>query len=532
MYIPTEDVRPIDGSATWFQGEDGTCCQLQYDEIRDIWTRHDGAEFVRNGSVYSDPVWIRVDTDLWRCRYLGGTYVLRWENIHLPAVLKSAIRAALLVRLQHCVPTILSVWHQMLRQVSTAIAELNFSCPRGFRDLTTNDLIQVLANLKAGAASEFRSVYRVLVSLGADGCEIEQLRLLNELRLNRYKKLEYVTTWHPQKGALTTSELEVLKHHLWPSSAPETDIDHFCRVLLRTFVALGRRPSQLMGVLSDGVRLFDKDPSFPAIIEVPGAKHQRNNRSEWWPITTSLYDDLMGFAQRSKIHEAQQKFGYFFVTPITCTSRPTGRRSGWAVAAMLSEWIGRRNIVSPRTRRPLHITPTRLRHTAATQMARKGYALEDIQSFLEHDSDSAVLSYLDAVGNDLAPALDRANDVLGDVFGTMSRVFFRGRVVDRPKSPISKPIAVPNLDKRAIVGQCGLVGTCPKHPFSACLNGCPHFLFFKDADVPAARAFLNDQYEHWRGSEANALRTKAHDDFARIDRALTEAAHIAEASDE
>ncbi|WP_408913621.1 site-specific integrase [Brucella pseudogrignonensis] len=532
MNLIVEELRAVVESPTWFRRDDGICFQLFYEESRDLWIRDDGAEFIRNGKILADPFWIRIDLDVWRCRYLGRSHALKWRAHSLPKEMSRSIREALLIRLRFCAPSILSCWSQMLRQVSDLIANGNISCPHGFADISAGDLMNIMARMGWVEATEFRSVYRVLVALGAAGCSQDILSLLDELRLNRRQHLEHVATWHPEKGALTTSELETLRQYLLPPSYFETDIDHFCRVLLRTLVALGRRPSQLMGVLPQGVRIFEKDTAFPAVIEVPGAKHQRNNRIEWWPITADLYDDLRAFAGRPAIANAQQKFGYFFVTPSRKTSRPTGRMNGAVAGSLLSDWVARREIFSPRTGQCLHVTPTRLRHTVATQMARKGYALEDIQSFLEHDSDSAVLIYLDAVGSDLIPAIDRANDLLGDVFGKMAHVFFKGRIIDRPKSPISKPVVVPDPDKRAIIGQCGFAGSCPKHPFSACFNGCPHFLFFRDADISFARSHLIQQNDHWRASEASATRAKAHDDFARIDRALMEASAMAINSNE
>ncbi|MCO8145701.1 hypothetical protein NHN26_10730 [Rhodovulum tesquicola] len=274
---------------------------------------------------------------------------------------------------------------------------------------------------------------------------------------------------------------------------------------------------------ADGVRIIPGDPRYQKFLVIPGGKFQRNEEAGLWPISEHLYEDLMDFAARPAVSEAQDRFGYFFVTPITSQSRVSGPRESGNVQILIGDWIQRRNLVSPRTGKIMRVTSTRIRHTVATQMAKKGYSKGDIQAMLEHASDSAALAYLDAVGNDMTPALERINDALGRVFSDLSDAFFKGKVISRPEGKIKKPVIRPDPKNIAVVGQCGLHSACPKHPFFSCYNGCPYFLRFKDTDEDANREFLRREYEQWRAAEPSTMRAKSHDDFAQIDKGMEEA---------
>lgn len=524
-----EDLR-FDSTTGRFRREDGALFDLVHDTERDLWRRNDGAEYVRNLSKIADPIWIRIDQRLWRSRYNGRLHRLDWKQPSLPRSLLEDIRTVAIHRLRRLSPAEISKISGLLSSLKTIPALQELSADAGLGALSAHDLVGAMMLLPTDRASVFRSICRDMATLGIEGCTSEIDELLSSVKIARGREtLASVRSWDPNQGALTTAELEALRTALLaPQNAhAETDSDHFARVTLRTLVALGRRAVQILGVEATGVRKSPKDPRLPAVIWVPGAKGQRNDRPRPYDLPDDLFHDLQRFSQRPAIREAQEHYGFFFVTPKKSQSRVAGPRDAGNTTKLLQDWIERKEITSPRTGKPLHVTPTRLRHTAATQLMRKGWDLADIKEFLEHRSDHAVLAYLDAVGSDLAPALERADRALGGLFTELTGHFL-GTVVPRPKGKIEKPVLVPSLSNRAVIGQCGFAASCPKSPFSACLSGCEHFLFFKDADVEAARRHIAEEHERWRAAEPSAQRARAHDDFARMERGLLEAQEIAE----
>lgn len=230
----------------------------------------------------------------------------------------------------------------------------------------------------------------------------------------------------------------------------------------------------------------------------------------------------MAFSRRPSIASAQERTGYFFVTPIASDRNDVSQLSTTDSLTVFQEWITRRGITSPRTGAGLYVNGRRFRHTVATHLVKKGWAADEISEFLEHSAGRTVLAYMDAVGNDLSPHLERVDIVLGGLFSDMTKNY-QGKVIDRPTHPVEKPIAVPDGTNTSIIGQCGLSTQCMRNPFSACLSGCPNFLLFSDADTNAAQTWINETHSKWRGSERSEDKDRVIEDFARMAHGLQQA---------
>lgn len=516
-----------------YRREDGIEFALVHDVERDLWISNYGAEYVQNVNRLASPVYIRVDDAVWKTRHLGSTFAVNWSIVAMSEPLKSELRGVLRERLRELAPSEIARMRRLcsvMPKVGSGVVDLSRSIGTWHAAELVN-LILLLEQTALEVGAYFRWLYRDMVRLGYPGCTVAKLEQIEQLRISKRKVLPPVVSWDPEAGALTTAELEVLRRNLLPPIHGETDTAHFARVMLRTLTALGRRPNQLLGVEADGVARHKADARLPAVIRVPGSKAQRNDPPRPYDLPDDLFDDLMRFARRPRIREAQEHFGLFFVTPITSQTRVAGPKGVANCNVRLQDWIAKVGVISPRTGKPMHVTPTRLRHTVATQLVRKGWSKEDVQEFLEHLNDSSVIAYIDAVGNDLAPALERSDRALGGLFTALTNIF-QGKIVSRPAGKIEKPILVPSTLNKAVIGQCGLAGHCAKSPFAACLGGCAHFLFFRDADVAAARAYIQGEHERWRNAEGNAQRARAHDDFARMDAGLLEAQNTARLIDE
>lgn len=498
---------------------------LMYDADTGLFSGPGGEQYVECRFDNRQPVLIRVDLATWQVKHSGQSLRLAWNEYDLPTEVLFALREAVVLKLAKAAPSYVSMVKNLLHHLEILWSQYWLFKHKSFATLGLQTSLRILESLPASAASTFRELYRVLAVRQRLGCTVQVQKAMSAIRLARGKPKVFtdVLRWDPDRGALTTAELEFFRTHLVMRDPSETDHDHFVRVYLRTAVAVGKRAAQLLNAPADALRTFPNDPRFQKFIIIPGAKRQKNENAGSWPISDDLFDDLSAFAARPEVERAQRKFGYFFVTPLTKQSRADGPRHIGNVQTLIKTWIYHKGVVSPRTGEIMKVTTTRLRHTVATQMAKKGYAKADIQAMLEHSSDSAAMAYLDAVGNDMTPALELVDSALGGAFSNLRDAFFKGKVIDRPSGKVSKPVLRPDPQNISVVGQCGATGSCPKHPFFSCYNGCPYFLRFRDTDEDANRTFIEKEYQRWRRSEASATNSKAMDDFARIDRAMQEA---------
>ncbi|MDQ6674514.1 MAG: tyrosine-type recombinase/integrase, partial [Chloroflexota bacterium] len=62
----------------------------------------------------------------------------------------------------------------------------------------------------------------------------------------------------------------------------------------------------------------------------------------------------------------------------------------------MNRWVRAAGLISPRTGKPLHLTPRRLRYTLATEMAREGASRHKIADVLDHTDLQNVEVYIEA----------------------------------------------------------------------------------------------------------------------------------------
>lgn len=497
-----------------FESTDGGVYRLDHRDEDDTWIGHDRSVFIRNTSREDQPVWIRIDTALWSARYHRTSVKIDWSTINLPIQMIAEFRATLADRLRRLCPLEMRTAAAVLRQVSAIYPALNGPSSAG--TLQQRDLQIIMSRLPKGSKSYFRSFYKVMVALGIKGCTLRKWEKLREVVLApNSMALPKVRGWDPKRGPLTTSEFEVLLQHVSSPKPLETDLDHFCRVSMRTLLALGRRSVQMLEVKADGILASPYDPRLPPIIIVPGAKNQRNDAPRIYDITNDLFGDLMEFSKRREIAEAQRRSGYFFTLPISMCRHPSKLVSDNQFLRRIRSWTKRQNIISPRTQMPLFLDIPRFRHTVATQLVKRGWTIEDLQDFLEHSNDRSALTYVSAVGNDLSPVMKDLDTRLDNVFSNLTS-HFKGKIVPRPLGKISKPIVSPRGNNRAIIGQCGLTTKCPRTPFNACISGCPNFLLFKDADTDASEKWIFEEHKRWKEAERSPSRDRIITDFARM----------------
>ena len=498
--------------------DDGVIVKLIHDISQDVWVSDEGWRYVKNTSRLEMIYWIRIDVDIIRTRYLGKLITLKWLDMDLPDAALGQIKEGIFHALRHQSPLTLQTYRLAIRQFSQVSADLGVDLSKGLEWVNLADFIEVFTRMTHTNAARFRALHGLMVDLELKGADSSRHDALMEFRLLKKEQMLGVLTWNPATGALTTAELEVLRHHLMPTDAPESSNDHYCRLALRLLVTFGRRPVQISCVKDNGI-LATQDERIPRRIEFPGAKYQRNSPSRFYDIPDDILLDIESFSNRDDIKSAQQDSGFLLMRPSVAVGVRRQPISTERFNSHLHGWVKKQGIISPRTNKPMNITANRIRHTVATQLIMKGWSSEDVTEFLEHISEQSVVHYIDAVGSELSPEFASSTGHLAAIFESVSGNF-KGKLVSRPSGKIQKPIVVPDHRNMSIVGQCGMSGSCPNSPFSACINGCPHFLFFKDADVTSIRGWINSETKRWADSEDVGKRSRTKIEFARIDLAL------------
>jgi len=325
-------------------------------------------------------------------------------------------------------------------------------------------------------------------------------------------------SWHEERGAMTTTEQEIFRRNLHEEVENETVREHFTRVFLWVCLETLKRPTQISGMSADAlVKIQAHDGDVQYFLRIPKAKRQQGRKPELWPITNSLASEIIGYSAYLEVSSAQKQFNSLFVGDGLHKSRPK-----YNISAYTQRWVVSRNIVSPRTRKHLVITPYRVRHTGATALAMHGTPLREIQYILEHDSPSSSQVYIDVIGSELAPLLGKIDRKTGYIFSGLNEEFFKGSVQGYL---LDKKILIPVVDVPAVVGSCGFNGRCDKHPFFQCYNGCKYFIAWKDADHSRSLAYIENELARWEAAEGLHERSKAIKDFERIKVAITDVIH-------
>ncbi len=146
------------------------------------------------------------------------------------------------------------------------------------------------------------------------------------------------------------------------------------------------------------------------------------------------------------------------------------------VKELLKRCIRRLNVQSHRTKRPLVITPRRLRYTFATRKVQEGCSMEALADLLDHSDLQNVVVYYSGAG--LSKRLDEALAV--SIGPLVNR--FMGRIV-RDGSEAEEHggrVKAHPLGKVVDIGSCGKTTLCTLFPPASCYL-CPLFQPWKDA---------------------------------------------------
>lgn len=152
---------------------------------------------------------------------------------------------------------------------------------------------------------------------------------------------------------------------------------------------------------------------------------------------------------------------------------------------LLERFASRMRLKSPRTMRPMQITPRRLRYTFATTMVELGVSRRVLAAMLDHSDTQHVQVYYSLKGRRLTTILDRAAALK---LGPLMRLF-RGTLVPSPSNAVSGSDSAKNIcfvgDTSSVtpveIGACGQNRLCTLDPPFSCYL-CPKFQPYVEAD--------------------------------------------------
>lgn len=474
------------------------------------------------------------DGSVWTSIYSGRSAVMDWrEASHISAELRTALQQICKDKYkQKSASTVHKIFY-MTKHLSTAMGAWGLCQLNDFSQLNSSKIIQLWDYFNTSTRSTFRECYSILAKHDQCGASKDIARMMRGWKArNGIVHLRDVVMWNPTRGAFTTGEWEIVRRELERDGSSDNDVDAAAKIIGRSLLETLKRPSQIAKVsAASGLLKIPGDaPGAPTqyFLKIPKAKGQTGAEPGLWQITSALGKAIEEYSKRPEIQRLQREHNRLFVIPGSQTGdlawTEFGQVSSGSIRNLFKSFFNNIGVLSPRTGEVIIVTPTRIRHTGATALALQGFSRDEIQEILEHDSPYTADAYIEAVGSDLMPALQRATDRgLGKVFEVLSdSYFFRGKIVDQAgDNPIVIPvveISDPNETPKApaVVGSCGKSGSCSLHPFWACYSGCEHFLAWREADHAKSLSYVESEFARWGAAEGGKKRTKLFKDFDRV----------------
>lgn len=476
----------------------------EYDSESDVWVDKLGRTFIKNEFDPNSHKWITVGSTYWHYEGLANNWI-DWEELNLPLAIEKAFKRFLHYKLRRNALQYIKASRYALQNFSQFLT----TNERHLSDLSISFFVRIWSNLIPHYASWVREAYSWLASHGEEGAtasiaiKLKGMKVRKEVRL-----LKDVLNWHPLKGALTQEEEVILRNSIERRNSNE-DINDlgkrlFCWLLISTL----KRSKQIRELKENCLKTVESNNTVEYFVLIKPVKAQTGDPERWWPIQEALYIEMLRYSSDPDVKILQERHDCFWVHP--CASLDLYGSLGAADAkGLIQNYIKNTlELNSPRTGNRLHVTPTRLRHTGGTRLAFKGVPRDIISEILEHDSPESCQAYIDAVGSELCPSMDRADRNMGSLFMELNKAYFQGAVVDEL---IDQPIVIPDFTEAdanpLFVGSCGRdtckEGTCKKHPFVGCYNGCSSFLAWREADHKRALDFADKELERWRDAIGN-----------------------------
>ena len=380
----------------------------------------EGISYIKNEYDPENPVYIKVEGNVWECIADGQRYYCDWSHIDSFPELCEVFKEVSIAKLSNeNSPGYL----QKIRLMSNRLieegkkAKIDFN--KDFSVIDSKKWSKVWKRMTPNNRSTFRAYYQIMALEEMHGAKYEFAQELE--RWNARKEvvlLKYVVMWHPTRGAFTSLEWEQVRRYLESDIQGESLHDKcvrlFCRIMMETL----KRPGQILAIKADGLIEIRGRKGMPSefFLKIPKSKSQTGEKPKLWQITQKLGQDLQAYSQHPEIMQRQFEHDLFFIlVPKSDIDNLKWEEYGGISSVVIRRALNQHfklesKIVSHRTNKTIKMSPYRIRHTGATALALQGFSRQEIQDVLEHDSPQSADVYINAVGSDLFPAIEKASD--------------------------------------------------------------------------------------------------------------------------
>ncbi len=466
-----------------------------YDPNNNIWFDIFGQIFIKNEFIQATPIFINITSQTWIWKPAESSYI-NWNELSLPYNIELAFKEAIKKKLKTVSSGYLLKCRLMLKEFKQQINP-NY---HDLSEIKIEDIYVIWHNMTTSYRPFFRELYTNLANkktFGASYSIATRMKTLNAR--NNVRTLKDVLNWHPTKGALTREEEIILCNSIESNhyeSPHKLGIRLFCWLLIATL----KRSKQIRELQPNDFKKIETNKVEEYFVHITPVKNQTGDPKSWWPIPKSLYFEIQRYSSIPSIKLLQKKHNRFWVMNCPSLHQNNIVDAAYGKTALQRHIKKDLKLISPRTKQLLHITPTRIRHTGATRLAYSGISRDIIAEILEHDNPSSCNAYIDAIGSELCPSINRADRNMNSLFMKLNEAYFKGKIVNKLTNTT---IIIPDLSASSpiFVGSCGRdtlkEDLCNKHPFIDCYNGCSHFLAWKEADHYRALIFANNELERW-----------------------------------
>jgi len=493
---------------------------FQYASKENLYFDKAGKAHIKNEFDPKSPQFINISGETWTSVRNGKRDSINWERfISLPKTMLDALKIVLRCKLKTNSSFYITRFRLGLEALEQIQPEKNWET---WGDISINDWQEIWQLGNPDTRSLLRETYKQMAKQKLDGAS---LSISNEL--DRWKgrddlvHLKAVRTWNSELGALTSAEMELLRQKLGRQLENETIKDWSVRISTWSMVETFKRCSQITGMGKSALHVIGEQN----FLMIPGVKAQAGDE-KMWPISAELAACIKSYCANPEVASLQNKHNRLIV--FDCKSlREHSHIQSAVMKNCIQAYAKKLGLVSPRTNKGLNVTPNRLRHTGGTKLAEHGFPRDVIAEILEHDSYGSADAYIDAIGSDLIPAIEKSDRKLGALFSEISEIFFKGKVVDSEEIDKHSPVYIPIIEESPVlVGACGRdsikEGKCSRHPFMGCYDNCPSFMAWKDADHTKSLHYVESEFERWDHAGGHKDRWKAKAEFERVYKAISE----------
>jgi integrase len=348
--------------------------------------------------------------------------------------------------------------------------------------VNANDLINyraILSNNNEWYLGSLSGFLKKWQKLGYAGVSDDAISLLKQLRIKGNIKGKAVLTMDLKEGPFSSMEFEAIYEA--NQSAYETGeitLEEF--VLVWIFIALAPRPVQIASLkVCDVEFIQSKDGNTLYFLNLPQAKKREQlGRSVFAKksLISQVGEKLLQQSNEVRNNYSklinEESLAPLFPAKRSRRNEPKGyefHQTAKSIRISLKNVLDRLKIISERTGKQLHITPTRFRRTLGTNLAKEGYGELIIAEVLGHSDTQNAGVYVQATPQ-IVERIDKAVSMqlapLAQAFSGM--IIKNESEATRAKDPSSR-ICDPRFDnKMKPMGNCGEFGFCGELAPIAC----------------------------------------------------------------